>query len=127
MFRKIGDQFRNFMMGRYGQDQLGIAMFVTGLVFMLFGMFLSHYAWSTLFCLLSWIVLIWCIFRMYSKNISARSRENNAFLRIFHRTKDRAHCYFRCPKCRQAVRVPRGRGRISITCPKCREKFIKKT
>ena len=32
-----------------------------------------------------------------------------------------------CPKCKQQVRVPRGKGKIAITCPQCREKFIKKT
>ena len=35
--------------------------------------------------------------------------------------------YFSCPKCRQSVRVPKGKGKIAISCPKCREKFIKKT
>ena len=35
--------------------------------------------------------------------------------------------YFKCPHCRQSIRVPRGRGRISITCPKCGTSFIKKS
>ena len=43
------------------------------------------------------------------------------------RIKDRQHRYFNCPRCRQVVRVPKGKGKISITCPKCREKFIKQT
>ena len=43
------------------------------------------------------------------------------------RLKDREHRYFDCPKCRQLVRVPRGKGKIAITCPRCREKFVKKT
>jgi len=43
------------------------------------------------------------------------------------RIKDREHRYFDCPKCRQMVRVPRGKGKISITCPKCREKFVRKS
>jgi len=46
---------------------------------------------------------------------------------LLERLKDRQHRYFSCPRCRQPVRVPRGKGKISITCPKCREKFIKKT
>ena len=127
MFRRIGDQFRNFMMGRYGQDQLGIAIFGAGLVLTILSMAFGRFAWSAVLSLLSWILLIWCICRMYSKNISARSEENRKFLRMFARAKDRQHCYFQCPKCRQRVRVPRGRGKISITCPKCAHKFIKKT
>ena len=35
--------------------------------------------------------------------------------------------YYRCPKCGQQLRVPRGRGKISITCPKCGNQFIKKS
>ena len=35
--------------------------------------------------------------------------------------------YYRCPKCRQKLRVPRGRGRIQISCPRCGTQFIKKS
>ena len=56
-----------------------------------------------------------------------RYQENRRFLLLIDRIKDRNNRYFNCPKCRQTVRVPRGKGKISITCPKCREKFIKKT
>ena len=35
--------------------------------------------------------------------------------------------FYRCPKCGQQLRVPRGRGKISITCPKCGNQFIKKS
>ena len=34
---------------------------------------------------------------------------------------------YRCPKCRQKLRVPRGRGRIQISCPRCGTQFIKKS
>jgi ribosomal protein L37AE/L43A len=39
---------------------------------------------------------------------------------------DKDHRYFACPKCKQAVRVPKGAGKIRVTCPKCGEKFQKK-
>ena len=35
--------------------------------------------------------------------------------------------YFRCPNCKQKVRVPKGKGTIEIRCPKCNTKFIKRT
>jgi len=54
-------------------------------------------------------------------------RENRRFLMLLDRIRDRSHRYYSCPRCRQPVRVPRGKGKISITCPKCSEKFIKKT
>ena len=77
--------------------------------------------------LLAYIPLIWSIYRMYSRNIEARRRENTAFLRFFSRLTDKQYRYFRCPQCGQQLRVPRGRGKISITCPKCHNQFIKKS
>ena len=32
--------------------------------------------------------------------------------------------FFKCPQCRQIVRVPKGRGKICITCPKCKTEFM---
>jgi len=127
MFRKIGDWFRNVMMGRYGQDQLGTVLFAAGLVSMVLSMIFGRFLWSSVFSFLSWFLLIWCIFRMYSRNIEARSRENRAFTNFLAHLKDKDHRYFRCPQCRQTVRVPRGRGKINIRCPKCNRQFIKKT
>lgn len=39
----------------------------------------------------------------------------------------RTHRIFKCPNCAQKIRVPKGKGRISIKCPRCRIEFIKKT
>ena len=128
MFRKIGDWFRNFMLGRYGSDKLNVFLLIAGIVLMLLGSILGRwFGWASILSLLCYVPLIWCIFRMYSRNIEARRRENAAFLNFFSHLKDREHCYFRCPKCRQTVRVPRGKGKISITCPRCKERFVKKT
>ena len=128
MFRRIGDWFRNFMLGRYGSDKLNVALLVSGIVLMLLGSILGKFAaWAGVFTLLSYLVLIWCMFRMYSRNIDARRRENAAFLNFFNHMKDKEHRYYRCPKCHQTVRVPRGRGKINIRCPKCGEQFIKTT
>ena len=128
MFRRIGDWFRNFMLGRYGSDKLNVALLVSGIVLMLLGSILGKFAtWAGVFTLLSYLVLVWCMFRMYSRNIDARRRENAAFLNFFSHMKDKEHRYYRCPKCHQTVRVPRGRGKINIRCPKCGEQFIKTT
>lgn len=128
MFRRIGDWFRNFMLGRYGSDKLNTWLLIGGVVLMLIGSFLGgKFAWASWCSLLSYIPLVWCIFRMYSRNIEARRRENAAFVNFFAHLKDKDHRYYRCPKCRQTVRVPRGRGKINIRCPKCSERFIRKT
>ena len=77
--------------------------------------------------LLSYVLMFWALFRVFSRNTYARYEENRKFLRFFDQLKDRTHRYFSCPKCRQTVRVPRGKGKIAITCPRCKERFIKKT
>lgn len=123
MFRKLGDAFRNFMMGRYGSDTLNKWLLIFGVVLILLGSLLGN-GWLNL---LAYVPLGWCIFRMYSRNIQARRKENTAFVNFFAHLKDREHRYYRCPRCRQTVRVPAHRGKINIRCPKCSEQFIKKT
>lgn len=127
MFHKIGDWFRNFMMGRYGQDRLGTVLFTAGLVTMFLGMIFGRFLWSAVFNLLSFLLLLLCIFRMFSKNIEARRREERAWTSFLSHVKDKEHRYYRCPQCRQTVRVPRGRGKINIRCPRCSRQFVKKT
>ena len=124
MFRKLGDALRRFMAGRYGTDKLN--QWMLGAAIVLIG---SRTGSAVLAAagVLAYVPLIWSIVRMYSRNIEARRRENAAFQRFLTRLKDREHRYFTCPKCRQTVRVPRGRGKISIRCPKCGEQFVKKS
>lgn len=122
MFRKIGDAYRRFMVGRYGQDALGVALVVCGWVLFLIGGLLWRPA-HTLAC----AALVYCLFRMLSRNYTARRKELAWFSRQLAPFRDRAHRYFHCPACRQTVRVPKGKGRISISCPKCGRRFERKS
>lgn len=119
--------FRHFMMGRYGSDKLNMTILGGGLLACLLGMFIKLPVLNLILTLLSYGLMIWAIFRMLSRNTYKRYQENRKFLRLKDRLKDREHRYFECPRCRQPVRVPKGKGKISITCPKCGDKFIKKT
>ncbi len=129
MFRKIGDALRRFMYGRYGTDKLNQTLIIAALVLLLAGWLGGRFlaGWLNVLSFLAYVPLIWSIVRMYSRNIEKRRRQNAAYLRFLSALKDREHRYYRCPRCRQTVRVPRGRGRINIRCPKCGEQFIKKT
>lgn len=123
----ISAGLRRFMMGRYGTDKLNMAILGAGLAVCLISMFIRVPVLNLLLTAVSYGLMIWAIFRTLSRNTYKRYRENRRFLMLFDRLKDREHRYYDCPRCRQPVRVPRGKGKIAITCPKCREKFIRKT
>ena len=124
---RLGASFRYFMQGRYGTDKLNTAILVAGVV-ACFGSMLFR------FPLVNWILTMFAyvcmgvaLFRMLSRNTYKRYQENRRFLQLVGRLKDRDHRYFDCPKCRQMVRVPRGKGKIAISCPRCKEKFVRKS
>ncbi len=118
---------RRFMMGRYGTDKLNMTILLVGLAASLLSVFVHLPLVNLLLVLFSYSLMGWALFRMLSRNTYKRYQENRKYLMLIQRFKDREHRYFDCPRCRQQVRVPRKKGKISITCPKCREKFIRKT
>ena len=124
---RITAALRQFMAGRYGTDKLNMALLCVGLVASLISVFIRLPLLNLVLTVVSYGFLITVIFRSLSRNTYKRYQENRKYLMFVQRLKDREHRYFDCPRCRQQVRVPRGKGKISITCPKCREKFIKKT
>ena len=124
---RITAALRQFMAGRYGTDKLNMALLCVGRVASLISVFIRLPLLNLVLTVVSYGFLITVIFRSLSRNTYKRYQENRKYLMFVQRLKDREHRYFDCPRCRQQVRVPRGKGKISITCPKCREKFIKKT
>ena len=124
---------QRFMSGRYGSDAFGNFLCVVSLICLVLGLFVG------IFYYIGLALLIYTYFRMLSRNVSKRYAENQMFLQKsagvrakFARFKQRfvlrkTYRYFSCPRCKQQIRVPKGRGRIAITCPKCGTQFIKKT
>lgn len=131
MFRqfmtRLSNSFRKFMAGRYGTDRLNMVILCAGLAACLIGTFFKSPQINLIMTAVSYLLMFWAIYRSLSRQTYKRYQENRKFLQFFDRLKDRDHRYFDCPKCRQVVRVPRGKGKISITCPKCREKFTRKS
>ena len=135
MFRRIGASIRRFMYGRYGSDELNLALLIFSVVLSLLNTLLSLFLHSSLIFtgfiypllhLLVMVMIALCLCRALSRSIDKRRQENKRFRSLWSRLTDRHNRYFRCPKCRQMVRVPKKRGKINIRCPKCGEKFIRK-
>ena len=125
--QRLGYGLRTFMVGRYGTDKLNMVILSAGLAACLVSAFVDSVKVNLLLTGVSYGLMIWALYRSFSRNTYKRYQENRKFLQFFERLKDREHRYYDCPKCRQVVRVPRGKGKIAITCPKCKERFVKKT
>ena len=142
------DRIRQWMSGRYGRDQLNTFLSFLCMILLVVNLFVGK---SVLFYL-ALAVLVILYLRTFSRNYSKRAAENEKFLqikdRIFgiftgrrsggssynryseqHKAEkmDTEHVYFSCPRCRKRLRVPRGRGKISIHCPQCGNDFIERT
>ena len=120
---RIRQAIQGFMLGRYGTDKLNMWILGAGLILCIISLFVPILAVNLALTAGSYILMGLAIFRTLSRNTYKRYRENRRFLLFLDRIKDRDHKYFDCPRCRQPVRVPKGKGKIMITCPKCKEKF----
>ena len=131
---RIRAAFSRFMSGRYGTDQLNMAMLWTGLIMTIIGSMTK----AAILSLMADALLILMLFRMLSKDRYKRQHENQVFLqRTYKITRavtewanrlknSKKYRYFTCPKCKKRLRVPRGVGSITITCKGCGNKFDKK-
>lgn len=123
-----------FMRGRYGSDNLNRFLVVVTLVLWALSLVIG-----TSFYIVGIVGLFVIYFRMLSRNIYRRAEENRIYLMYENRVKSywrrrkaewrqrKTHHIYKCPSCKQKIRIPRGKGRIEISCPKCRHTFIKKS
>lgn len=135
VYMNFRNRLANFMYGRYGFDQY--SRFLIGVVFVI--CILSFFFNTYILNILNVFLIIYTYFRIFSKNIYKRAAENEKYLkmtskirkafRIQKKTASQRKYYkfFKCPQCKQTIRVPKGHGRIEIKCPKCKYKFIKKS
>lgn len=129
------EKLQRFMAGRYGVDQLNRVYIGLTFVLLILSMITR---WSILY-LVALGILIYSYYRMFSRNVSKMYAQNQKFLNMrcravakWNKTKNhmkqrKVYRFYKCPSCKQKVRVPKGKGRICITCPRCRQEFIKKS
>ena len=120
-----------FMAGRNGSDELCRALSVLALAILIVQLITR----SLVLYLLFLAVLVYSLFRMFSKNIQARQKENRAYCRLADSVKKwaslqkrkwserKTHVYKRCPSCKNTLRLPRVKGTHTVNCPCCHTRF----
>ena len=131
------EKLMRFMQGRYGIDTFSRFLLIVGLAVVFLAALLSDGIIGFILYCVGWVLVIYCYFLMFSRNVSKRYGENQKFLartakiRGFFRgqmniwRQRRVYHIYTCPNCRQKIRIPRGKGRIEVRCPKCGTTFIK--
>ena len=129
------ERMQRFMAGRYGNGQLNQFIFIVAII----SMVLEIITRQSLFYTLTLVLLILAYVRVFSRNINKRYEENMKFLQKkdailnkfrkqkYYAAQRRNFHIYTCPQCKQKIRIPKGKGKISITCPKCKTSFIKKS
>lgn len=131
-------KLQKFMYGRNGTDELARFSSILSVVMLLISMFLSGFLKSLLF-ILALALLVFTYYRVFSKNLAARRKENNHFVNLKFKRREKLRLrkemwaqrkeykFFKCPSCKAVLRVPKGKGKIRIVCKKCGTAFEKKT
>lgn len=134
MWTRIKMGIMRFMQGRNGLDNLSYTAMWTGLILMLADSFIG----TGVLRLVGTALYGYAIFRMLSRNVAKRQVENEGFVSFFENLKkkikqfflrlkgSKEYKYFRCPACKNRLRLRRGCGEKHVTCPVCKHQFNQK-
>ena len=129
------EKIRRFLSTRHGNDSLTTFLIIAAAASSLLSIILR----SMILQIIGYLLIFFALFRVFSSNHTARARENYVYLQIKekirkwfllqkNKIRDRkTHRYFRCPNCKNPLRIPKGHGEVTVTCPVCRTKFDAKT
>ena len=131
---KVKGFFNNLMQGRHGADELSLALLIACVTISIVGNLLG----VGLLSLISLVLFIIAVFRMFSQNHNRRYQENQKYLAFWNNTSGgirqfitrlknfRKYKYFKCPECHSRLRLPRKVGEVTVTCGKCHHAFKQK-
>ena len=132
--RNFFSQFFQGRYGSYGMDKLTRFLLILSVI----ALIVSLCSPFGILYYVAFALLIYSYFRLLSKNITKRYKENESFIKIeqkirlfFRKTQSnfvqRKHYHiYTCPQCKQKIRIPKGAGTIMVRCPKCMTEFKKK-
>lgn len=134
----------NFMYGRYGFDKFTGFLILLNLLLNGIGSFMRNRIVYFVFYFLALAVFGFAVFRVLSKNIERRRREEERFDRLLVRTNYtdnirkikrwfkrqslrikffKTHRFRVCPNCGENLRLSKKRGKREVTCPICGNRF----
>ena len=138
---KFREKLARFFYGRYGADSLYNALFVAEIVLLFVGAVLSLLGkvvavlgiLSVLLYVAALGLMVFGIYRFFSRDIAKRRKENEAWLRLKAKFTPKprpklpadtdTHVFRACPKCRSTLRLPRQAGKHTAKCPRCGNTF----
>lgn len=135
---RFKEKIAQFMYGRRGTDDFSRFLLIATLVLIVLS-WLFGGLFQSIFWLLGLACLVYCYFRILSRDIYKRQKENawylqkkTAFTKWLRSLRDRwqqrkEYRFFRCPSCHTLLRVPKGKGKIQLTCRKCGNRFERKS
>ncbi len=123
-------KFMMLMQGRYGVDQFYNFLLILYLILLIINAFVHSLSIN----LAMLILLCYTFYRVFSKNIAARQKENakylivkrkalNCFGDFKKRLTDKDHVYRKCPHCKATLRFPKKKGKHNAICPKCKKEL----
>lgn len=129
--QSFAKRLNDWMRGRNGADELGNTVVAISIIVL----FINVFAKTRVLAVGALVMAIYGCWRMSSKNVAARRKENREFLKAFAPAlrwiknpkasvqEQREYKHLTCPHCGQQMRVPRGKGKMRVTCPTCKKKF----
>lgn len=130
---KFINKIQKFMTGRYGPDDLYKFLLKIYILLFIIDLFIN----SNILIILELIIVLIMSYRLLSKNIYTRQKENKTYLNLKNKVlkpfnnikrnfKDRDyHVYKKCKKCKSTLKLPlpSKRGIQHVKCPKCKNKI----
>jgi hypothetical protein len=130
------------MYGRNGIDNFHHFLFWVIMILSLINIYFKSWVISAI----TFLLLIYSIFRVLSRNVYRRQKENQIYLKyvaklrgIYNKSKKvvkskisilkdrwrdrKTHVYKKCPHCKNTLRLPKIKGKHTAACPCCDARF----